>query len=356
MRCFARSAPPAFRDRPRSTPQGKETNFARSTRTRWVDPRRAGAVPPPPFRLRSSAANPLSPPGEGTFLIDQHVGSEGWTSPRGVATPRATRFRSWRRRGGRSGKRVSLSPAAPGPPSGGRHRSRLALGDGGTLPWPGARAGCARRGASVSWEPDSSPRAPTGSADSRPDLVDLTEAGRRLGVTAQQIRAMMRSGRFPRPHYRFGLDGIWHWPHISGWGEWRGRGWFRTSGYRRHPQPPLPAVELVSLAQIADRLSIPTSVLTVLRTTQRFPAPDYRWHAGEAWHWETAQAWGREAVGTGSEPSRTIDVTRDPPTPVRIPSVRQRTSRERLERLNAVAARLAEMQRTTAASHERAGP
>jgi hypothetical protein len=170
-------------------------------------------------------------------------------------------------------------------------------------------------------------------------------------VTEKQIRTMMRSGRFPRPHYRFGFDGVWHWPHISDWS--RNQWFLRSSRNRRHPQQPLPVVDLVTLEQIADRLSIPTPVLRVLCESGRFPDPDYRWPTGDAWLWETARAWGEDAVGNGSEPKWSIDVTRDPPAPVCIPSIRNRTSRERLQRLNVLAERLAAIERSVAAAPDR---
>jgi hypothetical protein len=199
----------------------------------------------------------------------------------------------------------------------------------------------------VSWSPESPHRAATESADPRPDLVDLAEAGRRLGANPIQIRTLMQSGRFPRPHYRFGFDDIWCWPHISAW--FRSRNRRLRSSFSRRPLQPLPVVDLVDLDQIARRLSLPTPVLRVLRKSGRFPEPDYRWAAGEAWLWETARAWAEDAVGIGSEPSRGIDVTRDPPVPVRVPLIGRRTSRDRLHRLDALAQRLAAIERSVAA-------
>lgn len=124
-------------------------------------------------------------------------------------------------------------------------------------------------------------RAPSGAPF---DLVELLDVSRRSGKRSFELRRMARAGTLPPPHYRFHSLAVWHWPTLVA-----SRAAEGNRATAEHPVPP--EADLVSLGDIADRLSIPRSELRSLLRSGEFPRPDYQFSKGDAWLWTTAQTW-----------------------------------------------------------------
>lgn len=178
----------------------------------------------------------------------------------------------------------------------------------------------------MTWAAGSDHRAHRAASGARPDLVDLLQVSHRLGLRSAELRRRARDGSLPGPHYRFHSVPVWHWPTLV-----ESLQTPRADGPRRLRPP---AIDLLSLSEVAARLSIPPSELRSLLRAGDFPPPDYQFSKGDAWLWPTARAWRDN---------------RDPLDVVR--STLRRAEAEHL----AAWRRLADAAETSAASSARAG-
>lgn len=122
--------------------------------------------------------------------------------------------------------------------------------------------------------------------DERPDLVDQFLVGERLGVAASTVARWNRRGLLPPPDLLLAGEEIWLWSKIYTWAAKRRRADLTED---RSAVSRLP--DVVTMAELAERLGVPIRTITGFYRRGQLPDPDYQWQKVDAWLWVTVQKW-----------------------------------------------------------------